>query len=91
MRSRFLLRIAALRAAISLREARGKAPVNLASGVRISKRFSARLSQRDRPETAPEEEARAHDFEVFAVFVVPKLVAIYVVMYNIVVVIVIGS
>jgi hypothetical protein len=75
MRSRFLIRGTALRAAASFRAARGKALVELARDALIAMRFPARRAQRGRPEAAPDEEARAHAQKlliatIFAVFVV---------------------
>jgi hypothetical protein len=60
MRSRFLIRGAALRAAAFLCAARGKAPVELSAAALISMRFPTRRAQKSRPKAAPEEEARAH-------------------------------
>jgi hypothetical protein len=82
MRSRSLLGGAALRAAASLRVARGKALLELEPDVLISGRFPARHAQRGRPEAAPEKGTRAHAFAVFAVFVVPNQATIYVAMHK---------
>jgi hypothetical protein len=54
--------------------------VELAPDVLISMRFPERRALRSRPEAASEEEARAHAFAVFAVFVVPNQATIYVAM-----------
>jgi hypothetical protein len=45
-------------------------------------RDNNRKDHEDRKDRGYEEEARAHAFAVFAIFVVPNQAAIYVAMYN---------